>query len=202
MMIDPARKNNDSGAPSISRPLRNGWETTSRSSGWKIKPRRAFAPIAALALVVSATAHLGRAQLGNMDAPAKPRAYVVYAAEPQSVPAARSALLQLRFQIVPGFHINSHTPKSELLIPTTLTLEPATGVKPGAPVYPAGQPYSFPSVPGDKLDVYAGNFTIRLPVVATPGDHTMDATLKFQACDNASCYPPKSLPIKIVFTAK
>jgi hypothetical protein len=206
-MIDPVNKHNPMGAPSIPRTLRNGWETTSRSSGWKFQTRRAFASIAALALAAGATAHLGRAQLGNAqlginDAPAKPRAYVVYAAEPQSVSAARRAVLELRFQIVPGFHINSHTPKSELLIPTTLTLEPATGVKPGAPVYPAGQPYSFPSVPGDKLDVYAGNFTIRLPVVATPGDHTMDATLKFQACDNASCYPPKSLPIKIVFTAK
>jgi hypothetical protein len=167
-----------------------------------IQTRRAFASIAALALVTGAAAQLGSAQLGNMDTPAKPRATVLYAAEPQSVPAARRAVLELRFQIIPGFHINSHTPKSELLIPTTFTLEPATGVKPGAPIYPAGQPYSFPSVPGDKLDVYAGNFTIRLPVVATQGDHAMDATLRYQACDNASCYPPKSLPIKIVFTAK
>jgi hypothetical protein len=164
--------------------------------------RRAFVSIAALALAAGATAQLGSAQFGSMDAPAKPRATVLYAAEPQSVPAARRAMLELRFQIVPGFHINSHTPKSELLIPTTLNLEPETGVKPGAPVYPAGQLYSFPSVPGEKLDVYAGNFIIRLPVMATPGDHTMDATLKYQACDNASCYPPKSLPIKIVFTAK
>ena len=163
--------------------------------------RRAFVSIAALALAAGATAQLGSAQL-SMDIPAKPRATVVYAAEPKSVPAARRAMLELRFQIVPGFHINSHTPKSELLIPTTLNLEPETGVKPGAPVYPAGQLYSFPSVPGEKLDVYAGNFIIRLPVMATPGDHTMDATLKYQACDNASCYPPKSLPIKIVFTAK
>lgn len=207
MMIGPARKHNDSGAPSMPRPLRNGWQTTSRSSGWTIKPRRAFASIAALALVVSATAHLGRAQLGNAqlginDAPAKPRAYVVYAAEPQSVPAARSSLLQLRFQIVPGFHINSHTPKSQFLIPTTLTLQPATGVKPGPLQYPAGQPYSFPSVPGDKLDVYAGSFTLRLPVVATPGDHAIAATLRYQACDNASCYPPRSIPVNIIFTAK
>lgn len=163
--------------------------------------RRAFASIAALTLAAGATAQLGSAQL-SMDAPAKPRAYVVYAAEPQSVPAARSALLQLRFQIVPGFHINSHTPKSQFLIPTTLTLQPATGVKPGPLQYPAGQPYSFPSLPGDKLDVYAGSFTVRLPVVATPGDHAIAATLRYQACDNASCYPPRSIPVNIVFTAK
>jgi DsbC/DsbD-like thiol-disulfide interchange protein len=137
-----------------------------------------------------------------MDAPVKPRATVLYAAEPQSVSAARRAVLELRFQIVPGFHINSHTPNSQLLIPTALTLEPAPGVKPGALVYPAGQPYSFAFDPGNKLDVYAGSFTVRLPVVATAGDHTIDGTLKYQACDNASCYPPKTLPVKIVFTAK
>jgi hypothetical protein len=168
---------------------------------------RAFASIAALALVVSATARLGHAQLGSaqlgsMDAPVKPRAYVVYAAEPQSVPAARSALLELRFQIVPGFHINSHTPTSHLLISTTLTLQPATGVKPGPLQYPAAQPYSFPFDPGNKLDVYAGAFIIRLPVVATPGDHAIAATLRYQACDNASCYPPRSIPVNIIFTAK
>jgi hypothetical protein len=39
-------------------------------------------------------------------------------------------------------------------------------------------------------------------VVATEGVHTLDATLRYQASDNASCYPPRTLPIKIVFTAK
>jgi DsbC/DsbD-like thiol-disulfide interchange protein len=162
----------------------------------------AFPLGATLALVLATSAHLGRAQLGSMDAPAKPRATVLYASEPQSVPAARRAVLELRFQIVPGFHINSHTPNSQLLIPTALALEPAPGVKPGELVYPVGQPYSFAFDPGVKVDVYAGSFTVKLPVVATAGDHTLEGTLKYQACDNASCYPPKTLPIKIVFTAK
>jgi hypothetical protein len=38
--------------------------------------------------------------------------------------------------------------------------------------------------------------------VATPGDHAIAATLRYQACDNASCYPPRSIPVNIVFTAK
>jgi thiol:disulfide interchange protein len=157
--------------------------------------------IATLALLLATTAQFGSAQFG-MDAPVKPRATVLYAAEPQTVPAARRAVLELRFQIVPGFHINSHTPNSQLLIPTALTLQPAPGVKLGAPHYPAGQPYSFPFDPGDKVAVYAGSFTVKLPVVATAGDHAIDAVLKYQACDNASCYPPKTLPVKIIFTAK
>ncbi len=142
------------------------------------------------------------AQIVGMDAPAKPKAYVLYASESQTVAAGKPATLQLRFQVVQGFHVNSHTPKSELLIPTTLTLATATGVKPGTLQYPAGQPYSFSFDPGDKLDVYAGSFTVKLPLVATAGDHTLDGTLKYQACDNAACYPPRTLPVKVVFTAK
>jgi hypothetical protein len=138
----------------------------------------------------------------SLDAPPQSRAYVNYTAEAQSVPAGKHGVLQLRFQLLQGFHVNSHTPKSKLLIPTALTLAPAAGVTAGALEYPPGQPFSFSFDPNEKVDVYAGAFTVKLPVVATPGSHTMDATLKYQACDNASCYPPKTLPVKIVFTAK
>lgn len=156
------------------------------------------AAIAVLALF----AGLAQAQVGNMDAPAKPKAYVLYAAEPQNIPASKSAIVELRFHLVPGYHVNSHTPKSELLIPTTLTLLPAAGVKAQAIEYPAGRPYSFSFDPTDKLDVYMGDFTVKLPVVATAGQHTIDGSLKYQACDNASCYPPRTLPVKVIFTAK
>ncbi len=157
--------------------------------------------LAAVALFSGATAQYCGAQL-NMNVPATPKSYVLYAAEPQVVAANNRAILEIRFQIVSGYHINSHTPRSAFLIPTTLTLQPVTGVKPGSPEFPAGQLYSFAFDPADKLDVYARSFTVKLPVVATAGEHTIDATLKYQACDNASCYPPKTLPVKILFAAK
>ena len=147
-------------------------------------------------------APLARAQMGSMDAPAKPPAYVTYAAEAQSVAAGKPAVLELRFQLAQGYHVNSHTPKSELLIPTVLTLQPADGVKPGLPEYPAGKAFSFSFDPTDKLDVYAESFTLKLPFVATPGAHTLDATLKYQACNSASCFPPRTLPVDVVFSAK
>jgi len=163
--------------------------------------RKLFALIAGVTLVAGAVAEHCGAQL-NMSAPATPKSYVVYAAEPQTVAADKQADVVIRFQVAPGFHINSHTPKSKFLIPTTLSMQPATGVKPGTPMFPAGQLYSFAFDPTDKLDVYAGSFTVKLPVVAAAGEHTIDATFKYQACDNASCYPPKTLAVKILFTAK
>ena len=137
----------------------------------------------------------------NMEGAAK-KAYVLYASEPQSVHAGKPGVLELRFQVMQGYHVNSHTPKSQLLIPTVVTLQPSNGVKEGTLEYPAGKPYSFSFDPGTKLDVYAGDFIVKLPVVATAGDHTLDGTLRYQACDNASCYPPRTVPVKVAFTAK
>ena len=143
------------------------------------------------------------AQQGNLSAPAaKPKQYVSYAAEEQVLKAGKKSVVELRFRVTEGFHVNSHTPKSELLIPTNLTLQPAGGVKAEPVQYPAGTEYSFSFEPGEKLDVYTGAFTVKVPVVVDAGSHTVDGVLRYQACDNAACYPPKSLPVQVVLTAK
>ncbi len=141
-------------------------------------------------------------EFGSLDqAPVKNKQYITYAAEAQVVPAGKRAVLELRFKVQENFHVNSHTPKSELLIPTQLELQPSD-VKVAAAEYPAGQSYSFSFDPTEKLDVYAATFTVKLPVVAKAGQHEIKGTLKYQACDRAACYPPKSLPVDVLFTAK
>jgi hypothetical protein len=142
-------------------------------------------------------------QVGTLDAPAvKPKSYIVYGAEPQNVAAGKRSVLELHFRVLDGYHVNSHTPKSELLIPTRIELQPAAGVKADAVEYPSGTSYSFSFDPTEKLDVYTGAFTVKLPVVAEAGPHSVDGTLRYQACDHAACYPPKSLPVQVIFTAK
>jgi DsbC/DsbD-like thiol-disulfide interchange protein len=142
-------------------------------------------------------------QVGSLDAPAvKPKSYVLYASEEQSVAAGKRSVLELHFRVVDGFHVNSHTPKSELLIPTQIALQQAAGVKAETVEYPAGTSYSFSFDPTEKLDVYSGAFTLKVPVVAAAGAHTIEGSLRYQACDHAACYPPKSLPVQVIFTAK
>ena len=159
--------------------------------------------LAGAVIAFAGVAALPAQQVGNLDAPApKPKSYVIYAAEPQDVTAGKRSTLELHFRVVDGFHVNSHTPKSELLIPTQLALQAAAGVKAEPVTYPAGTSYSFSFDPSEKLDVYTGAFTVKLPVVAEEGTHTVDGTLRYQACDHAACYPPKSLPIQVIFTAK
>ncbi|ADW68174.1 protein-disulfide reductase DsbD N-terminal domain-containing protein [Granulicella tundricola] len=162
-----------------------------------------------LAMALAAPLHaqtLSGQDFSNFDkpqeSPAK-RQQVTYIAEQQIVQANKPAVLELRFQVREGYHVNSHKPLSELQIPTELTLDAAPGLKPAAPEYPAGKPYKIGS--GDlaeTLDVYTGDFTIRLPVQSTPGPHTAAATLRYQACDRAACYPPKTLKLEVPFTAK
>jgi len=141
------------------------------------------------------------AQLGGMSAPERGKQHVAYVAEAQTVAAGKRAVLELRFRIDDGFHVNSHTPKSEFLIPTNLNLG-GDGVKVAAIEYPAGKEFSFSFSPTEKLDVYAEDFVVKVPVVAAAGAHELKGELKYQACDHAACFPPKSLPVDVLFTAK
>ena len=138
-----------------------------------------------------------------MDAPpAKAKSYVAYAAESQVIAAGRKSVVEVRFHVMDGYHVNSHRPNSDLLVPTALTLDAADGVKAGALEYPAGTLFSFGADASDKLDVYTGDFTVKLPVVAAAGEHTIAGVLKYQACDDRACYPAKTLPVQVLFTAK
>ncbi|HWB33387.1 MAG TPA: protein-disulfide reductase DsbD N-terminal domain-containing protein [Acidobacteriaceae bacterium] len=161
--------------------------------------KRIYSLLVTLALVAPLAAP---AQLGNLSEPHTPKSYIVYAESSQSVPAKHPAMLELHFRVLPGYHVNSHKPTESFLIPTALTLKPSTGVKAGEPIYPAGSTYSFAFDPKEKLSVYAGDFVVKIPVTASPGGRVMDGELRYQACNNAACFPPRTLTIKVPFTAK
>jgi hypothetical protein len=111
----------------------------------------------------------------------------------------KQTMVDLDFRVAPGFHINSSKPKSEFLIPTALKMDPPTDIALGKTQYPAGKDVSFPFSPDEKLNVYSGDFTIKLSVhplnSVVPGKYMMRGTLRYQACDNAQCFPPKTLPV-------
>lgn len=118
-----------------------------------------------------------------------------------TVSAERTVQTQvnLNFRVSSGFHINSNHPNSEFLIPTTLRMDIPTDIVLGGIKYPAGRDVTFPFSPNEKLSVYSGDFTIGLTVhplsSVVPGKYAMHGTLRYQACDNAQCFPPKNLPV-------
>jgi hypothetical protein len=111
----------------------------------------------------------------------------------------KAATVPLTFRVASGYHINSNHPKSEFLIPTALKVQATTDIIIGKTTYPDGQDMSFAFAPDEKLNVYTGDFNIDVlvrPLLSVqPGKYVVRGTLKFQACDNAACYPPKQLPI-------
>ena len=57
-------------------------------------------------------------------------------------------------------------------------------------------------VPTETLDVYTGAVVLRVPVTAAAGEHVLKGSLRYQACDERACYPPKKLEISVPFTAR
>ena len=105
----------------------------------------------------------------------------------------------LQFRIPNGFHINSNQPKQEYLKKTELKLDAPTDIAIAGVTYPAGADRSFPFDPNEKLNVYTGDFAVKVLVrplrTVMPAKYAVHGMLKYQACDNAACYPPKQLPI-------
>ncbi len=150
-------------------------------------------------------AGVGAQQFGDLQGtPARQqREYVTYAAEPAVVASGKRAVVEVHLLVADGYHVNSHTPKSDLLIPTAAKLEPGdAGVRMEPVEYPRGVSYSFATDPGEVLDVYAGAVVLRVPVMAAAGDHVLKGTLRYQACDQKACYPPRTLSLTVPFTAK
>jgi hypothetical protein len=110
--------------------------------------------------------------------------------------------LALRFVIQTGLHINSHTPHSRFLIPTTLTLDPPVGVEIAKVVYPAGVDYHFSFSPKDALSVYTDEFGVHVQLHARPGHYSLPGQLHYQACDDRACNPPRTLPLTLNVTAR
>jgi hypothetical protein len=151
--------------------------------------------------LASAAAGLLLLQQIQFDSPRPTHQQVTLVDDSLTVASARPQDVELRFRVEPGMHINSHTPKDELLLPTTLKLDPAP-VQLLSEDYPAGKPFHLAIGAGETLDVYQAEFRIHLRIFAPAGSAVLTGTLRYQACDTASCYPPKTLPVKVAITAR
>ncbi len=117
--------------------------------------------------------------------------------EQVSVPAGKPSAVELHFRVAQGLHINSHTPRDSYLIPTALSIPTASGVRLENATYPPGEDFTLPLDPKTRLSVYTGEFVIQARIVAQRGNHLVEAQLRYQACDNNECMPPKSVTVPI-----
>ncbi|MGD1070892.1 MAG: hypothetical protein ABSB15_12185 [Bryobacteraceae bacterium] len=106
-----------------------------------------------------------------------------------------------------GYHANSDKPTESYLIPLTLKW---TGgpLQMDSIAYPQPKFERFPfQQPNDKpLAVVTGEFSIttkfKVPASASTGPAEETGVLRYQACDNKACYPPKNVPVNVTVTVE
>jgi hypothetical protein len=110
------------------------------------------------------------------------------------------APLKIALQVNRGFHVNSNKPLDELLLPTVVHPNPPQGIMILNIQYPVGELLALPFMGNEKLNVYSGNFEVtaevRIPKSAALGTLRVHGEVKYQACDNRQCFPPKSTPLE------
>jgi len=98
-----------------------------------------------------------------------------------------------------GLHVNSSRPGSEYAIPTSVRAS-ARGAKIGAVVYPRGKNQKF-EFSESSINVYDGRTSFWFPVTVPAGfkgdSITVNVSVKYQACTNEVCYPPKTKNLKL-----
>ena len=96
---------------------------------------------------------------------------------------------------IPGNqHINSARPGNEYAIPTSVKIS-ATGAKSSGAIYPRGKNKRFP-FSEDAINVYTGSanisFILTVPASFKGGVVRVRAVVRYQACTEEVCYPPKT----------
>ena len=124
--------------------------------------------------------------------PGRPRAEVTPVVE-SAAKAGETVRVTLDVRLPQDAHVQANKPRDPSLIPTVLTVEAPSGVTVEAVTYPpptdlvqAGR--------REPLAVLGPAFTIevRLSIAATAasGEIVVPAVLRYQACNDALCFPP------------
>jgi DsbC/DsbD-like thiol-disulfide interchange protein len=136
----------------------------------------------------------------------KPKAELTPTVETAAVHAGGTVHLALKVKLRPeNVHVQSNKPRDPAFIPTVLTIDAPAGATVGTIRYPPARDLKQQGQQ-TPLAVYGPEFTINVDVTlaksAVAGNLAVPAHLKYQACDEAVCYPPAkadtqwTLPVK------
>ncbi|MFH0988949.1 MAG: cytochrome c biogenesis protein CcdA [bacterium] len=121
----------------------------------------------------------------------------------ENIPVGAEFNVVIILKVAKEFHINSHTPTYDYLIPTGLELEQKKNIILVDLTYPKGNTVQF-EFAEKPLDVYEETVTIfltlKLSANAKPGMDTLRATVLAQACNDQTCLPPGTINAAIPLT--
>lgn len=119
---------------------------------------------------------------------------------PNKIARGRTAQATIVMDVPSGFHVNSNRPLERFLIATQLTVEAPNGVRVGPVTYPRALLRSL-KFSKSKVSVFEGRTTMRFSV-AVPRNFSgnsaeLKARLRFQSCNDDTCFPPQTREVKL-----
>ncbi len=123
-------------------------------------------------------------------------------AEPQKVivPRQGETRVTLKLFMRPGYHANSDKPSEDYLVPLRLAWDAKAPLEPVEILYPKAklEKFEFTEKP---ISVVDGEFEIvtrfRRAPGAAPGPAFLSGKLRYQACNDKMCFPPKTIDVKV-----
>lgn len=110
--------------------------------------------------------------------------------------AARGSIV---LSVPGGLHVNSSRPGNKYQIPTNVRLS-AAGARVSGPTYPRGINRKF-QFSETVINVYEGTvrfpFTVTVPAGFRGNTLSVRAVVRYQACTDEVCYPPRSKEITL-----
>lgn len=99
-----------------------------------------------------------------------------------------------------GLHVQSNKPLDKFLVPTKLDVETPSGMQVGPVSYPRAVMRKLKFSKGN-VAVYEGKamlrFNVTVPANYSGGSGEIKGKLRFQACNDESCFPPITREVKM-----
>jgi len=110
-----------------------------------------------------------------------------------------TAEFSLKAELQAGFHVNSNMPGDDYLIPIKLTWN-KDPLEAGQVIYPKPQQVKL-GFSANPISVYTGSFELgtrfKAPATAMPGMAFMNGKLRYQACNDKECLPPRTVDVRV-----
>jgi len=120
-----------------------------------------------------------------------------------TVEAGSVAVVTVELSIRSPYHINSNQPLEEYLIPTSLNLEPVSGLEIQDILFPVAAIKKL-EVSDSPMALFEGTVNIEVQVVPAASlagrDVVLQGTVRYQACDDTTCLPPADEPFSVKFS--
>ena len=119
---------------------------------------------------------------------------------PDKIKKGRVVRASVTMDIPAGLHVQSNKPLDKFLIATKLDVETPAGMKVGPISYPRALMRKLKFSKG-MVAVYEGKsivrFNVTVPQNYSGGSGEIKGKLRFQACDDESCFPPVTREVKM-----